>query len=101
MADAFASSKRIFLLGPSHHAYLPGCALTRCEAYETPLGSLTIDLETIAQLHKTKAFEKMSLSTDEAEHSLELHLPHIYRMLQRYVVHELMFHLNGVYALQI
>ena len=38
-------SKRVFVLGPSHHVYLNGCALTKCTEYETPLGSLPIDVE--------------------------------------------------------
>ena len=35
--------KRVFILGPSHHYYLPGCAVTRHRAYETPLGDLEVD----------------------------------------------------------
>ena len=37
------SSKRVFILGPSHHVYLDGCALSRCTEYATPLGSLPLD----------------------------------------------------------
>jgi len=71
----------VFLLGPSHHYYLNGCALSKCHNYETPLGSLQLDLSTIAELQKTGHFETMSISNDEAEHSLEMHLPYIYKML--------------------
>ena len=35
----------MFVLGPSHHVYLDGCALSRCSAYETPIGQLPLDLE--------------------------------------------------------
>ena len=35
--------KRVFLLGPSHHVYLPGCALSCTTHYETPLYNLEID----------------------------------------------------------
>ena len=35
--------KRVFLLGPSHHVYLPGCALSSTTHYETPLYNLEID----------------------------------------------------------
>jgi AmmeMemoRadiSam system protein B len=38
-------SKRVFVIGPSHHAYLDGCALPVLEKYETPLGALELDLE--------------------------------------------------------
>ena len=30
---------------PSHHVYLPGCALTSCKTYATPLGEIATDLE--------------------------------------------------------
>ncbi|KAF2834281.1 UPF0103-domain-containing protein [Patellaria atrata CBS 101060] len=76
-----SNAKRIFLLGPSHHHYLSGCALSKCDAYETPLGNLQIDKETIARLYETRLFDNMSLSVDEAEHSLEMHLPYIYKVL--------------------
>lgn len=30
-------------MGPSHHAYMPGVALSKFEAYETPLGDIPLD----------------------------------------------------------
>lgn len=39
-----SSRERVFILGPSHHVYLTGCALSRCTEYATPLGSLPLDL---------------------------------------------------------
>jgi len=38
-------SKRVFILGPSHHFYLNGCALSGCKEYETPIGNLPLDLD--------------------------------------------------------
>lgn len=70
--------KRIFILGPSHHVYLDGCALTKCDQYETPLGNLIIDKETVAELRQTGKFSDMSISTDEDEHSIEMHLPYTF-----------------------
>ncbi|KAK8165206.1 MEMO1 family [Phyllosticta citrichinensis] len=78
-----SNAKRVFLLGPSHHYYLTGCALSECDTYETPLGNLKIDTETVAELHKKGKFDKMSVSQDEDEHSLEMHLPYIYKMMSR------------------
>ncbi|KAF2140974.1 uncharacterized protein K452DRAFT_229220 [Aplosporella prunicola CBS 121167] len=78
-----SKAKRVFLLGPSHHVYLSGCALTQCDEYETPLGNLKIDRATVAELHKAGKFDKMSQSVDEDEHSLEMHLPYIYKTLSR------------------
>ncbi|KZO97857.1 UPF0103-domain-containing protein [Calocera viscosa TUFC12733] len=69
--------KRVFLLGPSHHVYLDGCALTSFANYATPLGDLPVDVETTSELKATDKFTSMSSRTDEAEHSIELHLPYV------------------------
>ncbi|EJU05319.1 UPF0103-domain-containing protein [Dacryopinax primogenitus] len=69
--------KRVFLLGPSHHVYLDGCALTPFATYDTPLGELPVDLATTAELKATGKFSMMSNKTDENEHSIELHLPYV------------------------
>jgi len=69
--------KRVFLLGPSHHVYLDGCALTPFAKYATPLGDLPVDAETTAELKATGKFSNMSTRTDENEHSIELHLPYV------------------------
>lgn len=36
---------RVFLLGPSHHAYIDGVALSSFKAYGTPLGDIPLDLK--------------------------------------------------------
>ncbi|KAI9689096.1 MAG: hypothetical protein M1822_000834 [Bathelium mastoideum] len=76
-----SNAKRIFLLGPSHHFYLTGCALSECHEYATPLGNLRVDTETVSELQRTGKFDQMSLNVDEDEHSLEMHLPYIYKVL--------------------
>jgi len=73
--------RRIFLLGPSHHFYLPGCALTKHTYYATPMGNINIDRQTTAELAKTGQFDTMDTSVDEEEHSLEMHLPYIYHIM--------------------
>lgn len=85
-------SKRVFILGPSHHAYLDGCAITKCASYATPIGDLPIDLEgtlfalcanegqsadascetATNALQKTGQFSQMDIGTDEDEHSIEV-----------------------------
>ena len=73
----------MFLLGPSHHVHLDHCALSQCSAYATPLGNLIVDQSTNVELAKTGKFGKMKRSVDEEEHSLEMHLPYLYKMLSR------------------
>ncbi|KAK1324084.1 hypothetical protein QJS10_CPA02g01169 [Acorus calamus] len=72
-----AQFSRVFLLGPSHHYYTPKCALTRATVYSTPLGDLPIDLEVVDELLATGKFELMDLHADEAEHSMEMHIPYL------------------------
>ncbi|GAM87227.1 hypothetical protein ANO11243_052490 [Dothideomycetidae sp. 11243] len=78
-----SKAKRVFLLGPSHHFYLSNAALSQCEAYATPLGNLAIDKATTQELHATGQFSYMRQDIDEDEHSLEMHLPYICKMLSK------------------
>lgn len=36
-----------------------------------------------AKLYATGAFDTMSISTDEGEHSIEMHLPYIAKVMER------------------
>ncbi|EPQ60778.1 UPF0103-domain-containing protein, partial [Gloeophyllum trabeum ATCC 11539] len=74
--------KRVFILGPSHHVYLDGCALSKCKEYETPIGNLPLDLSTIQELRATGHFSDMSLDTDEDEHSIEMHIPYVRKVFE-------------------
>jgi MEMO1 family protein len=78
-----SKAERIFLLGPSHAVHLPGCALSKHAKYSTPFGDLTIDSDTVKELQATGQFDTMSTETDKVEHSLEMHLPYLYKMLSR------------------
>lgn len=77
---------RVFLLGPSHHYYTSKCALTRTSAYSTPLGDLPIDNEVNEELYATGKFEFMDIHVDEAEHSMEMHLPYIAKVFHGYPI---------------
>ncbi|KAJ3824966.1 MEMO1 family [Lentinula raphanica] len=74
--------KRVFILGPSHHLYLDGCALSNCKEFATPVGNLPLDLETISELRDTGKFDSLDIDADEAEHSLEMHLPYVRTIFQ-------------------
>lgn len=69
--------EKVFILGPSHHYYLRGCALTKCATYETPLGDLKVDQDVVQELKAKGSFEMMDLKVDEEEHSIEMHLPYV------------------------
>ena len=86
-------AKRIFILHPSHHHHLSTAALPVVDAYETPLSKtpLPLDLDLLKELStlsstaqgRTIKFTTISQSIDEAEHSAEMQLPYIHRLLQR------------------
>lgn len=87
-------AKRIFLLHPSHHVHLRTAALPECRGYETPLSDdpLPLDHEVLEKLSGTPIASKarqndkfgtMSQNTDENEHSGEMQLPYIHRLLQK------------------
>lgn len=83
--SAGARIKRVFLLGPSHHHYLDRCALSRCSAYETPLGDLVVDAEVskeIMQSGKRGDWEWMEREVDEAEHSIEMHAAYVRKVFE-------------------
>ncbi|KAJ7070985.1 MEMO1 family [Mycena amicta] len=77
-----ARIKRVFVLGPSHHIYIDGCALSSCTTYATPLGDLPLDLETVRELRATGKFQDISHSAEEDEHSLEMQLPYIRKVFE-------------------
>ena len=79
---AHSQVQRVFILGPSHHVRLSGCAVSACSKYATPFYNLTIDRAINEELMSTGEFEVMSLEADEDEHSIEMHLPYLARVMQ-------------------
>jgi AmmeMemoRadiSam system protein B len=69
--------KRIFVLGPSHHFHMNGCAISPATLIETPLGHIPVDEQTVEDLQRTKLFKNISIDQDEEEHSLEMQFPYL------------------------
>lgn len=74
--------RRVFILGPSHHRRIDGCALTLAHHLATPLLDLPIDTVVNDQLMATGHFTSLPLDADEQEHSIELQLPYLARVLE-------------------
>uniref|UniRef100_F6XER0 Protein MEMO1 n=2 Tax=Ciona intestinalis TaxID=7719 RepID=F6XER0_CIOIN len=74
--------EKVFILGPSHHFYLKECALSPTSTYITPLYNLKIDQEVYQELYGTGKFRTMSQSVDEDEHSIEMQLPYIAKVME-------------------
>jgi len=78
-----SNARHIFLLGPAHVDRLSGCALSAHSYYATPFGNLKLDRDIIEELQSTKKFAMWNKETEKDEHSLEMHLPYIYKMLSK------------------
>lgn len=74
--------KRVFILGPSHHVRLSRCALSAAQYCRTPLYDLKVDQEVNAELEATGHFKWMDQKTDEDEHSIEMHLPYVAKVME-------------------
>ncbi|KAF5356215.1 hypothetical protein D9756_003798 [Leucocoprinus leucothites] len=77
-----STTRRVFILGPSHHWGLKTCALTRCHTYDTPIGTLPVDTATVNELYAKGSFEWMTLGVDEKEHSIEMQLPYLRKVCE-------------------
>jgi AmmeMemoRadiSam system protein B/AmmeMemoRadiSam system protein A len=72
--------KRVVLLGPVHRVPVRGLALPGVEAFETPLGRVPVDA---AAVRMVAPFRHVVTSPEAhaAEHSLEVQLPFLQKML--------------------
>ena len=72
--------RRVVLLGPTHRVAVNGLALPETEAFATPLGTVNLDLQAIAALADLPQIV-FSDRVHADEHSLEVHLPFLQRVL--------------------
>jgi hypothetical protein len=72
--------RRVVLLGPAHRVPVRGLALPGVERFATPLGEVGIDAEAVASLRDLPQVVA-SPRAHAAEHSLEVHLPFLQRVL--------------------
>jgi MEMO1 family protein len=76
---------RVVLLGPSHHVGFKGVALPGVHALATPLGLVEVD-EHLVDLTKRFSFVGSSPLAHKREHSLEVQLPFLQRVLGHFKV---------------
>ncbi|CAL8078913.1 unnamed protein product [Calicophoron daubneyi] len=77
--------KRVFIFGPSHHLDIGSrCALSSATECETPFYNLTVDEEVCDQLKDTGEFVFLTIEKDEAEHSVEMQLPYIAKLMENH-----------------
>lgn len=72
--------RRVVLFGPAHRAYVRGFAVPSADMFETPLGPVEVDRETVDRLATLPAVSMDDFAHAD-EHSLEVHLPFLQRVL--------------------
>jgi AmmeMemoRadiSam system protein B len=73
--------KRVLLLGPAHRVWLEGAAFPEADAFETPLGEITLDKELIEKILAEFSWISVSDKAHAEEHCLEVQLPFLQETL--------------------
>jgi len=74
---------RVILLGPSHRVPLLGIASSSYDYFQTPLGNVPLDRESIKQLNQL-SYVNENDSAHAQEHSLEVQLPFLQKILPNF-----------------
>lgn len=85
LAPWAAEIHRVILLGPTHRVAVDGMALPEVEAFTTPLGNIRLDAHAIALLAGLPQIV-FSNQVHAFEHSLEVHLPFLQRLLDHFTL---------------
>lgn len=85
LVPAAAVIRRVVLLGPSHRVPFYGLAVSTADAFMTPLGSILLDrpsIDLLLTLPQVKALDE----AHRLEHSLEVQLPFLQRVLHSFTL---------------
>jgi AmmeMemoRadiSam system protein B/AmmeMemoRadiSam system protein A len=76
---------RVVLLGPAHRVYVEGIALPSNTHFATPLGNVPIDTDVVEELEH-HSYVQFSDAAHEQEHSLEVQLPFLQKVLNDFTL---------------
>ena len=85
LAPARSTVTRVVLLGPVHRVPVRGLALPAAGALATPLGEIDVDAAAVALIRHLPQVT-VSSAAHAPEHSLEVHLPFLQSVLEKFTV---------------
>ena len=77
--------KRVVIIGPSHRVGFNGVAISSADAFDTPLGAIPIDKRAQAKISEIAGVHIID-EAHAAEHSLEVQLPFLQTMLDKFSI---------------
>jgi AmmeMemoRadiSam system protein B len=80
LAASHGRIRRAVVIGPAHYVWFEGVAAPSSASFETPLGALPVDRSAIAAL-RGLPFVEVADAQHVREHSLEVQLPFLQRLL--------------------
>jgi len=80
-----AQITKVVLLGPAHRVYVKGIALPSNTHFATPLANVPIDTNILEQLEH-HSYVQYSDAAHEKEHSIEVHLPFLQKVLNDFTL---------------
>jgi len=85
LLPAAAAIRRVVLIGPSHRVAFHGVATCSAECFETPLGRVRVDRDAVAAALALPGVHTLD-AAHSREHSLEVQLPFLQRVLKSFAV---------------
>lgn len=76
---------RVVLIGPSHRVAFRGLAVSKAQAFTTPLGSISVDQPAVRAIIDLPFVEYIE-QAHTYEHSLEVHLPFLQEVLDNFKI---------------
>lgn len=83
LAPFRAQITRVVMLGPTHRVWVRGAAIPTARAFATPLGNVALDIDTLARL-RSRPDVVESDAAHAPEHALEVQLPFLQTVLERF-----------------
>ncbi len=84
LMSACKNITRVVLLGPAHRVRVEGIAASGADYFNTPLGNLPVDTDTVRQCVTRFPYVSINNSAHREEHSLETQLPFLQRCLGQF-----------------